>query len=190
MVGEVAHEAGREGVQRAKRWLERTGRVDVYWTAYEHPSMLAVTRPGGNDRSFDLGGVIRGGDLDSHQLFAEVKNYRSAGNQPEQYGDYLANAYCKMLEGRERLYQFMWITWHPFNLKKWVTLCETPEVREQVSKRQPEWLGSDTSVDEELCDLVADRLWLIVLSKKQEQLCMSNEMLGDLRKSVTLGTKP
>ena len=63
-------------------------------------------------------------------------------------------------------------------------------VREQVSKRQPEWLGSDTSVDEELCDLVADRLWLIVLSKKQEQLCMSNEMLGDLRKSVTLGTKP
>ena len=190
MVGEVAQEAGRDGVRRAKRWLERTGRVEVHWTVYEHPSMLTVTRPGGNDRSFDLGGVIRGGDLDGHQFFAEVKNYRAAGDQPKQYGDYLANAYCKMLEGREKLYQFMWITWHPFSVSRWVKLCETTEVRAKVSERQTEWLGSEISIDEELCEIVADRLWLIVLSEKQEQLCMSNEMLGDLRRRVTLGTKP
>lgn len=190
MVGEVAQEAGRDGVRRAKRWLERTGRVDVYWTVYEHPSMLTVTRPGSSYRSFDLGGVIRGGDLDGHQLFAEVKNYTSASDQPNLYGDYLANAYCKMLEDRRKLYQFMWITWHPFSLNKWAELCKPSEVRQQISKRQPEWLGSDASVDTELCRIVADRLWLIVLSEKQERLCMSRRMLGELRRRITMETRP
>ena len=189
MAGEDAQETGRDGVQRAKGWLERTGRVDVYWTVYEHSAMLAVQRPGGGARSFDLGGVILGGDLDGHQFFAEIKKYSGIGNQGKMYGDYLANCYCMILQDRAKSYEFMWITWHPFNQSRWMRLCEWGEVRDEVSKRENEWLGSGCSVDEDLCKLVADRLWLIVLSDQQERLVMSDEMLGEIRRAATIGTK-
>ncbi|MYN66515.1 MAG: hypothetical protein F4X11_16030 [Acidobacteria bacterium] len=189
VAGEEAQEAGREGVQRAKRWLEGTGRVNVYWTVYEHASMLGVPRPGGGKRSFDMSGVILGGDLDGHQLYAEVKRHSNPRNQAKAYGDYLANCYCKMLRDPDRPYQFMWITWHPFSQTKWTRLCEWDEVRDEVSRRQTEWLGSKILVDDDLCRLVADRLWLIVLSDKQEQLRMSDEMLAEVRKTATIRTK-
>ena len=191
MAGEEAHETGRDGVRRAKDWLERTGRVEVFWTAYEHRPMLTVLLPSRNDRSrsFDLSGVIRGGDLDARQFFAEIKKYSAVGNQAKEYGDYLAKCYCKLLEDPEKPYEFMWITWHPFSLRKWTTLCDKEEVLCQVSQRQEDWLGLEP-VDEALCGILADRLWLIVLSDKQECLVMSDEMLGDLRKAATRGTKP
>ena len=189
MAGEEAQERGRDGVQRAKRWLERTGRVDVYWTVYENPTMLAVPIPGGQSRSFDMGGVILGGDLKGSQFFAEVKRHASANNQAKMYGDYLANCYCMLLQDQTKLYEFMWITWHPFSIRKWTRLCEWDEVRDAIRERQNEWLSSASTVDDNLCRLVADRLWLIVLSDKQEQLGMSEEMLGEVRKAATIGTK-
>ena len=189
MAGEDAQETGRAGVLRAKRWLESTGRVNVYWTVYEHPTMLTVPRLKGEDRSFDMGGVIFGEDLDGHLFYAEIKKYSTVGNQAEMYGDYLANCYCTLLQDRTKPYEFMWITWHPFSQSKWTKLCEWEEVRDQVSGRQSAWLGSATSVDDDLCKIVAGRLWLIVLSDKQEKLGMSDEMLGEVRRAATIGTK-
>ncbi len=189
VAGEEAQEIGREGVRRAKEWLERTGRVDVYWTVYEQPAMLTVKPPGGGDKSFDMGGVIRGGDLNGNQFYAEVKKYSTEGKQPKMYGDYLANCYCRLLDDPAKPYEFMWITWHPFSQTKWAKLCGWTEVQEAVQARKDEWLGSANEVDEAHCKLTASRLWLIVLSDQQERLGMSDEMLGELRRAATLGTK-
>lgn len=190
MVAEETQEQGREGVRRAKLWLERSGRVDVYWTAYEHPAHLRVARPAGGERRFDLGGVIRGGDLDSRVLYAEVKKVSSAGDQGTKYEEYLANCYCKLLPDRELPCEFMWITWHPFRVSSWTQLCDAESVRAAVTSRRDDWLGPGYEVDDDLCRATAERLWLIVLSEQQERLVMSDEMLGELRKAETMGTKP
>ncbi len=188
MAGEGQHQTGLEGVRRAKEWLERTGRVNVHWTVYEHAPLLTVKRPAGGDRSFDIGGVLRGGDLDGRMFYAEVKKYSDAGGQASMYGDYLANCYCMTRESPEKPLEFMWITWHPFSLTKWSKLTDWEEIRDSVQARQAEWLG-ELGVDEEVCKLAASRLWLVVLSDRQEQLTMSDEMLAELEKQARLGTK-
>lgn len=190
MAGEVTQEKGRDGVRRAKEWLERTGRVDVFWTVYEAPEMLTVQRADGRKRSFDMGGVIRGGDLANHPFYAEVKKYSTEGDQPTKYGDYLAMCYCLFAAERQKPLEFMWITWHPFSMKKWMRLCTAQEVIDQVAQRKDLWLGADVDVDEDICSDLAERLWLIVLSDQQERLSMSLEMLAALRQQATLGTKP
>jgi hypothetical protein len=188
--GEGLHVQGHDGVVRAKRWLERTGRVEAAWTAYDRKAMLTIHRPSGaEDLSFDLGGLIRGGDLDGSVFFAEVKKYDGAHDQQEHYTKYLANCYCMMLGDRAKPYEFMFITWHPFSLGKWNRLCEADEVERAVDELRVEWLGEGAEVDRSLCELVAARLWLLVLSDKQESLTMSTEMLAQLRHAATLGTK-
>lgn len=189
MAGEESHEAGRKGVRRAKEWLERTGRVDVFWTAYEQPEMLTIKRPGGGARAFDLGGVIRGGELTGRLFYAEVKKYSSVGGQSAMYGDYLANCYCATLAEPDKQYEFMWITWHPFDQTKWTRLIEWEEVASALQSRTLDWLGRGAVVDDEVCRLTAERLWLIVLSDRQERLGMSDEMLGELARAAQAGTK-
>lgn len=188
-MGEALHVAGEDGVRRAKNWLERTGRVDACWTAYDNKAMLTVQRPGGGERSFDLGGVIKGGDLDGHVFYAEVKKYSEAGAQPDMYKQYLANCYCMLLPNPAKSFEFMWITWHPFSVTKWARLCTAAEVMEAVTDLKDEWLGVGDTVDSDHCALVAERLWLIVLSDQQERLSMSDEMLAEIRRAATLGTK-
>jgi len=188
-LGEALHVAGEDGVGRAKDWLERTGRVDTCWTAYDNKAMLTVKRPGGGDRSFDLGGVIKGGDLDGHVFYAEVKRYSDVGGQPDMYKEYLANCYCMLLPDPAKPFEFMWITWHPFSLTKWGRLCTADEVESAVADLKDESLGADAVVDRTHCELVADRLWLIVLSAQQERLSMSDEMLAEVRRAATMGTK-
>jgi len=189
MPGEEIQETGRDGVRRAKEWLERTGRADVYWTAYEQPSMLVVKRPGGGERSFDMGGTLHGGEFKASPFYAEVKKYSTVGGQADMYGDYIANCYCMLLAEPDKPFEFMWITWHPFSQSKWAKLCEWDEVRDEVEARKTDWLGTAAVVDEQLCRDVAERLWLIVLSDQQERLGMSVEMLAEIRKAATMGTK-
>jgi alkylated DNA nucleotide flippase Atl1 len=105
--GEALHRAGEDGVARAKNWLERTGRVDACWTSYDNKAMLTVKRPGGGGRSFDLGGVIMGGDLDGHVFYAEVKKYAEVGGQAEMYKAYLANCYCMLLLDSAKPFEFV-----------------------------------------------------------------------------------
>lgn len=188
-MGEALHVAGGDGVSRAKNWLERTGRVDACWTCYDNKAMLTVQRPGGGQRAFDIGGIIKGGDLDGHVFYAEVKKYTDVGGQADMYKAYLANCYCMLLPDPAKPYEFMWITWHPFSLTKWTRLCTADEVEAAMTELSDEWLGETTPVSRDHCELVASRLWLIVLSDRQERLSMSDEMLAEIRRAATLGTR-
>ena len=187
MAGETTHGIGQDGVARARTWLEKTGRVDVHFTVYEVGLALFLTFPNttGGEFSFDMGGLL---DLEEGKapFYGEVKKYSVVGSQPEEYTEYLAKCYrATAIYGRP--YHFMWITWHPFSQTKWSQLCTAAEVRAAVDVHKTNYCGDDQDIDEDLCDDLANRLWLIVLSNRQEGLSMSNEMLGELRKAVVQG---
>ncbi len=59
-----------------------------------------------------------------------------------------------------------------------------------MDEHKTKYCGDDQDIDEDLCGELAARLWLIVLSDRQEGLSMSDEMLGELRKAVVQGVTP
>ena len=190
MAGETTHAIGQDGVERARTWLEKTGRVEVNFTVYEVGAAPFLTFQNTTDGefAFDMCGVLNLDEKKAH-FYGEVKKYSRPGSQPTDYTEYLAKCY-RATSLHERPYHFMWITWHPFNLRRWSRLCTAEEVRAAVDKHKTNYCGDDQDIDEDLCDKLADRLWLIVLSDRQEGLSMSDEMLGELRKAVVLGVAP
>lgn len=188
-LGESLHVKGADGAQRAKTWLEKTGTVEVRFIRTELPEaeFLSFAKATAQSFSFDLGGILH---LNSGraQFYAEVKYYSGVGGQPAMYEEFLAQCY-RATDLHKMPYHFMWITWHPFSITNWSSLCDAATIKSAVNARKAEYLNEDAVVDEELCDALADRLWLIVLSDKQETLSMPDEMLAELRKAQVLQAK-
>ncbi len=75
----------------------------------------------------------------------------------------------------------MWITWAPFLVTKWKELPTEAYVREAVlqhcdkSLAEPDPALAAARLDDGVCAAVAERLWIIVLSERQETLVVSRE---------------
>lgn len=155
-------------------------RVKTIWTnagSDIQKSRLAYSWPhGGETFSFDLGGLMRGGEFEDHVFSAEVKNYEMDHDQAGQYKTFLAQCYVALGDCPKYCNHFMWITWAPFAVTKWQYLCSPGHVRDAVLDNRQRVLGTADHVeateliDDERVAKVADRLWVIVLSEKQEQL--------------------
>lgn len=181
-VGEDAHVIGADGVRRAKQWLESTMRVGWVWTnagSAATKRKLIYNWPGGTPNqtfSFDLGGVMRGGEFDGDQFSAEVKCYSKENKQPDMFRKFLAECYVALGQNPRGCDHFMWITWTPFESTAWHKHCTAEKVRQSVLKHHELVFGTtspgdaDAQIDHERVKEVADRLWLIVLSEKQEHL--------------------
>ncbi|MCA1606397.1 MAG: hypothetical protein LC775_13230 [Acidobacteria bacterium] len=182
MSGEQLHELGREGARRAKEWLEATTRVNAHWV---NPDRYAIPKlsfywadSAARKFSFDLGGVLLGGDLHSQMFLAESKLYKADSDQGTLYVEYLAKCYRALAMSPERCDNFMWITWSPFSIKRWATLCTAPYVKEAITQHAERVFGDqkrDPEIEGKMCEDVARRLWLIVLSERQESLVISRE---------------
>lgn len=70
--------------------------------------------------SYDLGGLLRRGDLEGQNFYAEVKNYRNHRNhQADEYVEYLAKSYCTYKarphsfteDGHAALKSFLHVEW-------------------------------------------------------------------------------
>lgn len=177
------HQAGRDGALRAKRWLEATTRVDAPWVNPDRADKLTHSWADGSPFSFDLGGILRGGKFHGQEFVAEVKNYTTAGDQGQLYPEYLAKCYCAFTQAASRLDHFIWLTWHPFSVTGWGSLCDSTTVQDAVISYRVKSLGeadqtrANRLLDLDICRSVADRLWLIVLSRKQEELVIEDEDL-------------
>jgi len=131
--------------------------------------------------SYDLGGLLIGDELDGQEFLAEVKYYKQVGRQAEMYDEYLAKCYRAYELRPDRCNNFMWITWCPFSISKWQNLLSCDEVFAAVVRHgalalgEPDPTKAPAIVDRSRCDDVAQRLWLIVLSDKQEALVVSRE---------------
>lgn len=201
MAGEELHEQGAQGARRAKEWLDATTRANAMWVV---PNTLAVAKltfawgdQTGDKFSFDLGGQLLGGDIHGQEFLAESKFYSSHGDQGVQYSTWLGKCYCAYKQRPERCDNFMWITWAPFLVTKWPDLRTTSYVRDQVLVHSDRVLGTgdpteaEALVENEVCTAVADRLWIIVLSERQERLVISKEHRGviqahDTRKGLVV----
>ncbi|HEY3548768.1 MAG TPA: hypothetical protein VGK17_22065 [Propionicimonas sp.] len=186
MTGEAAQEAGRDGVKRAKLWLEATSRVDAKWVnPYRGADKkLRATWPiDGQPFSFDLGGLLRYEEFEGQVFYAEVKNYSGPSDLKEQFEDFLAKCYVWYhAKGAEWSDHFVWVTWVPHERARAETLATPAKVRAAVVKNAARIFpaGADLTgaVDEAACHAVSDRVWIIVLSEKQERLVPSREHLN------------
>ncbi len=189
--GEAMHELGRVGARRAKRWLEATTRVHAYWSNPGAAKKLTFQWADGGSYSFDLGGVLRGEDLEGQEFYAECKFYKKAADQGFHYRSFLAKCYRAYELAPARCDVFMWITWAPFLPTIWDRL-RTPElVRECVEGHGCRVFGAMCNpkdyrglVDETVCKAVAERVWLLVLSEHTEMLVLTNEHRGVVERHI------
>jgi hypothetical protein len=192
--GEQAHEKGRDGALRAKRWLEATTRANVPWI---NPDSVAVPKltfpwadPDQEPFSFDIGGTLIGGEVANQEFLAESKNYANASNQNSMYNEYLAKCYIARQTRPDRCDNFMWITWSAFGTTVWSDLMSADRVRKAVLNECKRALAveaadAESKINDALCADVASRLWIIVLSERQEKLLvLSAEHQGLIRKHV------
>jgi hypothetical protein len=177
MAAETSHVAGQRGVQKVKQWLESTTHVALPWSVYDHPAMTTLPRLDGAKKVYDLSGYFLGANR--RPIFIESKHHFTEGGQGVAYPEYLANAYSttskSLLDGVDTGREYMWVTWHPFLQSRWSKLTATEEIHVAL-RRYPEVLNG-SSIEEELVRKVASRLWLVVLSKRQEELSLTREEL-------------
>ncbi|TJZ50314.1 hypothetical protein FCH28_23815 [Streptomyces piniterrae] len=185
MPGEELHEVGADGARRAKEWLEATTRVKASWTNTDSKWIRRMTFkwPAGKQTTFslDLGGLLCGGEFDNDIFMAECKKYASPGDQGTHYLSYLAKCYVIVSQQPTAAEHFMWITWCPFNVTDWDKLLTEHWVRKAIRVHANEIFGEippeevEDAIDADIVTAVTERLWMIVLSEKQEKLVITRE---------------
>lgn len=184
MPGEAMHQKGAQGAQRAKRWLDSTARTRSSWTNEDEvpAGRLEFRWPheGQQPFSFDIGGELYGDPYDHHFFAAEVKNY-SGDALGGHYDDYLAKCYLVFRDYSNWVNQFMFLTWHPFRVTSWTKQCDPEAIVAGCLRNKKRLFNEDedelalAKIDTNLVEELKDRLWLIILSEKQEQLLMSDD---------------
>lgn len=169
-----------DGVDLAKRWLESTTWIELPFNVYDNAPVCTLRRLDGKVKRYDLFGSIHTDP--ATPLYVEVKDYDSVGGkQGSEYWEFLANAYSitaqDIKDGEDARREFMWITRHPFNQTDWVKLTSAERIKQALEAHHTEALGAE-SIDVDLLATVADRLWLLVLHKRQEGLMLTAEELS------------
>lgn len=190
MAGETAHATGADGARRAKRWLERTTRVRVPYVNPDEVATPILTFEWHEDSgrtkpfSFDMSGYLVEGDFHSENFFAESKKYKAPSDQGTEYRHFLAKCYVALRSRPQYCHHFFWITWAPFLSTSWEVLATADFVKESVLKHPKDVFGVDNAlavIDDEVCKDIAERLWIIVLSEKQEDLTISEKYFKYVR---------
>lgn len=186
-MAEAQHVSGEEGVLAAKHFLECTTYVNITFTVYDDEMQTTLTGLGKTRKVFDLTGFFLG-DV-RRPLVVEVKNYSVVGGQGAEYTEFLSIAYSVTADAvrndLDRKTEFMWATWHPFSQTKWSKLTTEEEIVAALEVH-PEKLG-DSVVDLSIVRQVAERLWLVPMHRRQDELLMTRDELLSVYK--TLGRK-
>lgn len=193
--GELLHKLGEEGARRAKVWLDSTTRVKSSWSAYDKGAPDRLTYPwpeGGKSYSYDLGGNFLGGELENQFFLAECKKY-TTDQQGGHFDKFLAQSYSTLERYPHLADHFLWITWHPFRVTTWNELFSELALRKAIVTERARLFGATVDEDDAAgqikADIVADlanRIWIIVLSDRQETLVISNEDRAELMKTRIL----
>jgi hypothetical protein len=175
---ESAHEEGRKGVFRTKRWLESTTHIELNFDAYDWASECTISCLDGGLQTFDLKGQIY---KSKSMLFVENKSYTSVGNQAKDYHDFLAISYsataAEISRTQDPRWQFMWVTTYPFAQGKWPKLTKRSQIKAALEADTTGLLNGDP-IDEDILDLMADRVWLLVYNKRQQEFTLTPKELN------------
>jgi hypothetical protein len=192
MPAEATQEQGRKGVETIKRWLEATTFIELQWNVYENWQYCSLVLLDGSVKRWDLAGAFL--SKPRQKTYVENKDYGSAGDQANQFQEFLANCYSATARAIKDIgdieAEFIWVTTHPFGpMSQWSQLATRESVLAALDKH-PSVLG-DEAVDIDLAAVVAERIWVLVFNKKQEKLSLEREELDKVlaalkRKDSTL----
>lgn len=180
--GEAAQAKGADGARRAKRWLESTTRANAQWVnpnAAALPKLEFAWPEGGRTFTFDLGGLLKYDEFDGQTFYAESKAYANSSDLPGHYEEFLAKCYVAYLDRAMFCDHFMWISWSPHTASKWSTHTSEETVRAAVVAQRKRIFGevdkaaAEGMIKDDVVSEVARRLWLIILSERQEQLVIT-----------------
>ncbi|MEU7905294.1 hypothetical protein [Actinoplanes sp. NPDC049118] len=184
MVAEGAHMDGLVGVKYAQQYLESTTHITLPFNVYEDMNQTTFVRLDKRLKRYDLVGHFLGERR--RPLAVENKAYTGVGKQPEDYTEYLANAYSitarECEDGVDTEREFMWLTTHPFAQTKWARLRSPEEIAEALAKH-PEALA-DRKLDNDLLARVASRLWLIPLHDRHRELLLERKELFKIHEAL------
>lgn len=174
---EEVQELGRQGVAEVRRWLEATTFMELHWNVYEMPSMCVATHAAGR-KKFDLAGSFIGAT--KQPVFVECKKYKSSNGQHKEFREFLAIAYSSTQRsiherGGDTGTEFIWVTFAPFQITEWSKL-ESHEKIEASLKEFPAYLDGKP-LDQDLIRLISERVWVLVLNKKQERVTLTHREL-------------
>lgn len=175
---EAAHEKGRTGVFATKAWLESTTHIALSFDAYNFAPTCTVQCLNDEYQTFDLFGRFLSRKA---PLYVEVKTYDTVGGQSAAFKDFLAIAYSATARDFKKLgdehAEFMWVTTHPFAQTDWPKLTNRETIAEAVRDDTSGLLNGE-DVDEEILDLLATRVWLLVLNERQHELTLTRSELA------------
>jgi hypothetical protein len=183
VTGEGLHAIGADGADAARRWLNSTTRAKVFWV---RPDPIADDRltfytPNNLPFSFDIGGLLQGGETHGLEFLAEVKNYSHPSDQGTEFKKFLAKCYRTYRVRPERCGSFYWITWTPFSANSWHQLNNPESVNHAVCEQWKYNFGNEeeaagAELDADAVDTVSGRVWKLVLSDYQvANLTMTDE---------------
>ncbi|HZJ48849.1 MAG TPA: hypothetical protein VFD97_07430 [Acidimicrobiia bacterium] len=177
---ESQHKSGEEGLDFTKRWLESTTWVELGFDAYTNPAVCTLERLDGKKKVWDLFGSIF--HSPPTPLYVENKAYNNVGSQPAEYLEFLANAYSHtakaLKDGPDPRYEFMWVTTHPFDQTAWPTLTSPERIKKALDK-DPGACG-EGGPDLSTLSLVSNRVWLLVLHERQNNLLLTPSELSNV----------
>lgn len=188
--GELYQKIGEDGARRAKLWLDSTTRTMSTWSVYDRFGVARLLYPwpeGGKAYSYDLGGLFFGGDLHQQSFLVECKKY-SNDNQGEHFDKFLAQSYVTLKTYPQLADHFLWITWHPFRVTTWNDLAKEDKIRAALLKEKSRIFGNVSDqdalaeIDPVIVTDLVDRVWVVVLSDKQETLVISREDRAEVLK--------
>jgi hypothetical protein len=175
---EAAHEKGRAGVFATKAWLESTTHISLGFDAYDFPRACTVQCLNDEFQTFDLYGKFLSRKA---SLYVEVKSYDTVGHQPAAFQEFLAIAYSATARDFDKLgderAEFMWVTTHPFAQSNWTKLTGRETIANAIRNDTTGLLNGE-DVNEEILDLLAKRVWLLVLNERQHELALTRTELA------------
>src|SRR4030042_4106829 len=135
MKAEEAHEAGRQGVMRAKHllWQVLGEAITLPFNAYDHIAKLTfdeMTDNGEKQFCFDLSGHLRRKDParamgeEAVEVFVEVKSNQIGDDLLKQYREFLRHAAIVSVQNRHRDSWFIFLASAPFGSSYGIRLCD------------------------------------------------------------------
>jgi len=198
VVAEEAHEKGRQGVTEVKRWLEATMRFEVRYTIYDQVARVMLPLPGGGSKRYDMVAQHFNDDKErtasGFDVYIEVKNVgalSTAMKQDTQFIEFVATAYSAREAGFDALgrdpgYEFMFATKHPWDVKNYLKFATAEFVAECCASHEA--LVPNDRLDESRAAELADRLWVWIVPKRQDDMTMGRAHLGFVWQALKGGT--
>jgi hypothetical protein len=201
---ELVQETGRVGAKRVKRLLEATLRFKLPYNAYQHAERVSVEMMTGIIETYDLNGdYLDENGRELTRIYVESKNLEGAGSQSIEFKRFLAQAYSAThvlkAKGLDPKLEFMWATTCPWKGDGFRRVASWQEVRDAalwdatrdltvpVGGRVLQRAVTDGhKPDNDLARLVADRIWVWVISDRHEEMSMGTKMRGWVQERLAL----